>query len=40
MFTFFSDTDGNEKTISQSSALGGKVIGQDKGRLREKERCR
>ena len=30
MFTFVTDTDGNEKTISQSSALGGEEIGQDK----------
>jgi len=28
MFNFFTDT--NEKTISQSSTLGGEEIGQDK----------
>jgi len=36
MFTFFTDTDENEKTISQSSALGGEEI---QGKIRrEKER--
>jgi len=40
MFIFFTDTDENEKTIKQSSALRGEEIGQDKKRQRERERCR
>jgi len=37
LFNFFTDTDENEKTISQSSALGREEIGQDKDTERKRK---
>jgi len=37
MFTFSTDTDTNEKTISQSSALGEEETGQEKETDKKKE---
>jgi len=37
MFTFFTDKDENEKTISQSSALRGEEIGENKETVRKRK---